>query len=481
MRGRPLFPYEKASVKIDKGGLEARLILVPVPKEAPDTGFWRPSMAELELILREQGINAPIDQASMKSALEQVAEGLRVEAVAARGMAPKPGKDGWLEILVDLTGPIPPAQAEGGSVDFRSSSLIRNVNAGQPLAVVHPPAVGKTGLDVWGKILPSVPGRNYEPRLGANIKRASHDPNLLVSATDGHVRIREEILEVEECFLVQGDVAYASGNITFPKSVLVNGDVKAGFSVEAGGDVEIEGLVEDCIIKAKGKVLIRGGFTGTGKGLVEAKGEIAVGHLRNQVVRGEADVLVAKEAVNSRISSRGRVTVNGLLAGGKTQALKSITCQVIGTETGTPTLLEAGYDYALAEEMAAMRKELADMGRYAKKIEDGLRHLHDLEKLNRGLERWSIELVFEMERMKAKVDAKIVSLRSRFAELENQLDNETDAVIVVRKKAFPGTVIKIGHDVFRVEEPLDGPKSFRNKAGIIEMKSEGSARSEGAP
>jgi uncharacterized protein len=468
-----VLPYGKPPVNVGKGGLEARMTLVPVAKDAPDSGFWIPSFAELEMILREEGVNAPLDRTEVQAGIDKVKEGLRAEVVAARGRAPEPGKDGWVEFLVDLSGPIPPAQADGGNVDLKSSSLIRGVKSGQPLALVHPPRVGRAGLDVFGKILPSQPGRKAEPKIGANVARASHDPNLLVSGTDGHVRLREGRLEVEECFLVPSDVDYASGNINFAKSVLVQGDVKSGFTVEAGGDIEVQGMVEDCRLVAQGGIFIRGGFTGSGKGRLDAKGEVALAHLRNQEVRSGSDVNIAREAVNSRIQCRGRVRVDGLLAGGKTQALHGILCQVAGTETGTPTLLEAGFDFTVAEEMAGIRAELADMGKYAKKLQEGLKHLHDLERLNRGLEKWSVELIFEMERMKSKVDAKITALRGRFSELEAMAGATHDATITVRRKAYPGTVIKIGDDVMRVEEALDGPKTFRNKEGIIEMHSDG--------
>lgn len=468
-----MVPFNKPLVRIEKGGLEARIVLVPQEKDPPGSGFWRPSVAEIEVILREEGVNAPLDQAAVSQGLDMVANGVRVEVIVAKGRGPEPGKDGWLEVLVDLSGPIPPAQDEVGHVDLRSTSLIRNVKAGQPLAMVHPPAAGKAGLDVRGKIIPSKPGKNFEPRFGANVQRAPQDPNLLVAATEGHARLQDGRLVVEECFQVGGDVDYASGNIAFAKSVQIAGDVKAGFTVEAGGDVEVQGMVEDCIIKAEGGVFIRGGFTGSGKGLIESKGEVTLAHLRNQTVRCESHLTVAKESINGRVQCRGKVVVNGLLAGGRIQAMLSIQCMQAGTETGTLTLLEAGFDYTAAEEMAAIRKELGEMGRYATKLEDGLKHLHDLERINRGLERWSIEMVFESERMKDKVDSKIAALRDRFSVLEDKAGDGQGAVIVVRKKAYPGTVIKIGPDMFRVEEVLEGPRSFRSRQGLIEMRSEG--------
>ncbi len=278
------------------------------------------------------------------------------------------------------------------------------------------------------------------------------------------------VVEVQEFYLVDGDVDYASGNIAFPKSVQVRGDVKAGFAVESGGDVEILGLVEDCTVKAKGQVLVRGGFTGQGKGLLEGSGEIVLGYVRNQAVRGEGSIRVGKEAINSRMQSRHSILVDGLLAGGKIQARQGIECQVAGTETGTPTLLEAGYDYTLAEEMAKIREDMEKLGKHVRKLEDGLRHIHDMEKLNRGLDPWAIDLVFEMEGMRAKVEAKVKTLRDRYGALERNTGDPGNATITVRRKAFPGVVVKIGREVFLVDEALAGPKTFFAKDGAIQMR-----------
>ncbi len=263
-------------LRVEKGGLEARLRLVPVKTETG--GYVVPSLAEIEIYLKEKGVRAPMDVASVEAGFERLAHGLSAEPIAARGKPPLPGKDGTMEFLIDFgTGFVPPS-AEAGAVDMRAS-LIRTVAPGQPLALVHPPTAGLPGLDVFGQMVASQPGKVLQPRLGANTMRSEHDANLIVAKTLGHARLRDGVVEVEEFYLVKGDVDYASGNVAFPKSVQVGGDVKAGFAVEAGGDVEIQGLVEDCSVKAQGKVLVRGGFTGQGKGVVQARGEISLGYL----------------------------------------------------------------------------------------------------------------------------------------------------------------------------------------------------------
>ncbi|MDB5103478.1 MAG: hypothetical protein JWP91_1167 [Fibrobacteres bacterium] len=454
-------------MRIEKGGLEARLLLAPVRKETGD--HLVPSLSEIEVFLKEKGVKAPADLASLEAAFARLAEGMNAEPIAARGTPPVPGKDGYLECLIDFSGGFAPATAEGGSVDMRSS-VILNVDPGQPLAVVHPPSAGVPGLDVFGRLVASAPGKVCNPRLGNNTRRSEHDPNLIVADTMGHVRQVDGTIEVQEFYLVDGDVDYASGNIAFGKSVLVRGDVKAGFTVEAGGDLEVTGLVEDCSVKAQGILVVKGGFTGKGNGQMHAHGDIGLGYVRNQQVRGDASIRINREAVNSRLQARQSVIVNGLLAGGRAQARYSIECQVAGTETGTPTHLEAGFDYTIAEELSGIRGEMDKMGRYARKLEDSLRQISDVEKLNRSMEPWSIELMFELEGMRGKVDAKIRQLRDRFGHLESQATLTESATITIRNKAFPGVVMKIGKEMYLVDEVISGPKTFFAKDGAIHMR-----------
>jgi uncharacterized protein (DUF342 family) len=454
-------------LRVEKGGLEARLRLAPVRTETG--GYVLPSLAEIEVFLKEKGVKAPMDAAAVEACFERLAHGLTAEPVAARGKPPVPGKDGTMEFLIDLESGFVPTSADAGAIDLRAS-LIHTVSPGQPLAVLHPPTAGLPGLDVFGNLVGSIPGKALEPRLGANTMRSEHDANLIVAKTLGHARLQGGVIEVEEFYLVPGDVDYASGNIAFPKSVHVRGDVKAGFAVEAGGDVEIEGLVEDCSVKARGKLLVKGGFTGQGKGTVQAGGEISLGYVRNQAVRGEESIRVAKEAVNSRMQSRQSVLVNGLLAGGKVQARHAVECQVAGTETGTPTHLEAGFDYILAEEMADIRGQMEKMGKYSRKLEESLRHIHDMERMNRGLDPWAIDMVFQMETMRSQVEAKIRALRDKYSVLDRLSGTSDSAFITVHRKAYPGVVLKIGREIMLVDEVLTGPKTFFAENGAIQIR-----------
>jgi uncharacterized protein len=458
---------DRQELKVANGGMEVHLTLVPMSKETG--GHVVPSLAELEMWIREQGIKSELDLAAIKTAIDRAKEGLTAEAIASRGRPPRQGQDGYIEYLMDYGNAVAPKLSDAGTVDLRAS-LIRNVKPGDPLAIIHSPTAGEPGLDIWGKWVPATAGKALEPRLGANTQKSPNDLNLVIAQTAGHVRLVEGVLEVQEFYLVPGDIDYGTGNIAFEKSVLIQGDVKSGFSVDAGGDLEVTGLVEDCLIKSQGKVRIGGGFTGQGKGLIQARGDVQIGYIRNQHVKSEKTIMVQKEAVNSRLQARQSITVSGLLAGGRVQARYAIECQVAGTETGTPTQIEAGYDFTINEEKVSLRVEMDRMGKYAKKLADSIRQIHNMEKLNRGLEPWSIELMFEIEGGRSKVEAKINALRERFALLDAQASNPERATVTVHRKAFSGVVIKIGKDMFLIDEPLQGPKTFYAKDGVIQVR-----------
>src|SRR5690606_28341905 len=157
---------------------------------------------------------------ALEAALEHLSRGMRAEPIAAVGVEPVAGENGYLEALVDLEPSFVPTGSEGGTIDMRAS-LIHNVVPGQPLAVIHPPTAGRPGLDVCGGLVPANPGEPLNLKLGRNTRRAEHDPNLIVAESAGHARLMDGMVDIQEFYLVDGDVDYGTGNISFGKSVLV--------------------------------------------------------------------------------------------------------------------------------------------------------------------------------------------------------------------------------------------------------------------
>ncbi len=444
--------------------MEALLTLVPIFKEIG--GHHVASLAELEVWIREQGIQSDLDLSAIHGAIEKASEGLTADAVISRGLPPQTGNDGYIEYLIDFGQAMAPTVSDVGTIDLRAS-LIRYIQPGEPLAIIHPPETGNPGLDVFGKPVPALPGKVFMPKLGVNVQKSANDSNLILAISGGHARLIDGLLEIQDFYQVAGDVDYGTGNVNFGKSVLIKGDVKSGFSVDSGGDLEILGLVEDCQVTSLGKIFIKGGFTGQGKGVMQARGDISLGYVRNQHVKSERTILIYKESLNSKLQARHSVAINGLVAGGKVQARYAIECQIAGSDTGTPTELEAGFDFSTEEEMAGIRLEMEKMGNFNRKLGESLRHIQDLEKLNRGLDSRNIELMFEMEGYRLKVEAKTKNLQERFSFLENLESNLESASVTIHRMVFPGVVVKIGKEKFQVVESMSGPSTFFVKNGEI--------------
>ena len=107
----------------------------------------------------------------------------------------------------------------------------------------------------------------------------------------GHLEYTNGIIGIGKQLIISGDVGPETGSITFDGAVAVYGTVLAGFSVNATGDISIEG--NEGVTNAKeiqssqGDIYIKGGVFGGGMTIVEAKGDIFIKHANNCKLYGD--------------------------------------------------------------------------------------------------------------------------------------------------------------------------------------------------
>ena len=174
----------------------------------------------------------------------------------ARGAEPVDGENAEISMVKDFKNNLAPEITDDGLVDFKELNLISPIEQGEILQVRTPPTPGVPGTDVFGRKIQSRPGEDKKFLRGQNTA-VSEDGTKLVATTEGflHVGTRGEI-SVRPVYTVNGDVDYSTGNVKYKADVLVRGDVRAGFSIKAGGDVRIYGAVEDAEVEAGGSVII---------------------------------------------------------------------------------------------------------------------------------------------------------------------------------------------------------------------------------
>ncbi len=273
------------------------------------------------------------------------------EYIIARGKRPVPGKNGYLEFKIDISGKAhyfaPTESDDDLPVDYKSAIGLPVVARGECICVVHKPTAGSDGYDINGKLLTASDGKAVQINLGSGV--AYDDSGTRVMSTeDGRPIYQNDKLSVTPIYEIRGDICFETGNINFDGHVVILGSVQDTFSVEAES-IEIKGCVGDSFIKARKELIIYGGVNGKNTesekaGYIKCQGDVLVKYLNDCNLEVDGDLVVRKEIVNSAVKCNGRVNA-ACIIGGVTTTLKGLDVAVLGSQLGVPTAVEVGVNY----------------------------------------------------------------------------------------------------------------------------------------
>jgi uncharacterized protein (DUF342 family) len=431
---------------------------------------WTVTLDMVRASLREQGVICMLPEPDIQAALDRFNHDRLPQTLQiARGRAPAPAQEGQVLQLIDPE-PQAPEPGPDGSIDFKHFSFFRTVEKGDRLARIIPPRPGEAGMDVHGQALPPPPAPPFECELGRNTAFAKDDPQIVEAAKPGRLGFRKGMPEVVEVLDVSGDVSLKTGHISFPGAVKVSGDVHGKMKIDAVGDVEVVGAVEDSFIQSDGAIVVRGGVNGSNGGLIKSRlSSVTIGYLHNQRIESHSHIVVYNEIINSQLFARqsiamryGRYSVLGghLLAG------ESMDLFNVGSEAAIKTILEVGKDFEVEAEMAAKNRRLQENS-------SDLDFLRDMdEQLARilRLRRSSDEDLLLHKRVQGGVEILerwIGGLKKDLGELSRRLYTSDPCEILIRGIIHPGTVIRWRDHVLVVPGPLVNRKwIFREKSPL---------------
>jgi uncharacterized protein (DUF342 family) len=302
------------------------------------------ALAEAEAVLAAAGVVHGIDPAR----LADLAQGpFRGPRLVARGTPPEHGWDATIQWLdpghTGAVGLHAPQVLDDGRIDYRDLGEEATVTAGAVLALkaAAVPA-GRPGRSVCGQELPARPGRDVAlaPHAGPGTE-VSTDGTMLRAVTAGLVVRSGPRLSVTAVRTVAGDVDFKTGNVVFDGSVVVRGDVRAGFRVKATGSIQVDGEVSDAVLESDGDVQVTGGIVGQ-LAVMRAGGALRAGHLRSAEVTAEGPITVKSEVWQCYVVSRENVCVTGRIVGGEVIARTGVVAQTLGAAAGTPTAITVG-------------------------------------------------------------------------------------------------------------------------------------------
>ncbi len=443
-------------IKVSRNRMAALLTLVPPQGGASLT------MEQLRAQLSEHGVKAGVKDDALALAL---AKGQVDELEVAEGQLAVNGEHTRFDTLVpDSTDRHPRVNAHG-LIDYRDLGDLVVVREGTPLMRRIPPTPGVPGFDVTGQVLSPKPGTSwpFAPGLkGVELDRS--DPDLLLASVVGQPVIVARGVKVDPN-VVFPQVDMATGNVKFDGAVNIKGDVKEGMHVYSTGDVFVGGAVEAATIEAGGNVVIKGGVIGRNEyngrdsgregwfnAKVTAKGSISARFAENAFLEADVDVMLEDYAMHSEINALNHVVIGkpgtrkGRCMGGHTKATISIRVAESGSSAGLHTVLAAGYNPLVTEEMATLTQSIQKHEAEIINLQKIIDFMHQHPERDRDGLLARAAITQELHQ------GQILELQLELANLKDALTMADDAQVNVDVTIHGGTEIHVGGKVWTTAE-----------------------------
>lgn len=267
------------------------------------------------------------------------------ELIVAKGRYSKNGRDGYVKFLVDVTSKpqfVPEPSDGSKTVDYRNAMRVSLVEANQKLAEIVPPTQGENGTSVKGSTMAPAPGNPTRVGIGEGVEQRG---NEIYAKVAGAPSYREGLVSVRKIYEINGDVSYSTGNINFPGTVIIKGDVLDDFEVNAQENIIIQGLVNASKITAGGYIQCLGGIFGKSKAEVRANGFVEARFADSCTISSDADITVSKDILHCKVYSLGLVKCAGSILGGEVMGMKGVECSEVGSDSGSKTIVSIRKHY----------------------------------------------------------------------------------------------------------------------------------------
>jgi uncharacterized protein (DUF342 family) len=408
--------------------------------------------------LRSAGVVAGVKEERIAKYLEDM--NYSQPLVAAEGVAPRNGRDAFIDYKVRITNSIDFSQFDG-NIDFKELNLIENVVVGQLLALKVPAEKGVPGRTVLNRVVPARSGKDTQFRHGEGTI-LSENGQELTAEKNGQVVMKATKICVEEILVIKGDVDNNTGNIVMLGSVMITGSVLDNFTVKASGNIEVRGTVQKASLEAEGDIIIRQGVNGRDEARIETTGgSVFTKMVHSAKIIADKNVIVAEEILHSRVDGGKMVYCNGKRAqivGGVIRAGEEINARVIGAESYTKTELHVGMNPKVLQQFSDLQGLLDKTKEESASIEKDLATLQHKKKTGQLPKDQEERYQMYMGR-KDKLDKREGEVTLELEELKAYLGMlEQHGKVCVEKTIYPGIEIYIKDQKFKVSDEYTNAK-----------------------
>jgi len=382
--------------------------------------------------------------------------------ILAEAIPPQTGEKARIETYVKINPRSKAMKKEDGSMNYYELGEICSATVSQELYRRIPPTIGKPGKDVYGDEIPGIPGRDLKIVLGHGTKRDENNPDLVIAAIEGEVLIKNGIMQISEVHTVIGDIDFSTGNIRFKGSIKIYGTVKSGFEVHGDGTIEITGNVEDAIVNGGNDVIVQGGCTGSGEGIVRAKRDVFVKFVENQRIEADRDIIINGDSYHATLLAGKSVLAKGkkgTIVGGKCEAKSYVEANIFGSVASPATIIKIGIDPKLTEKLKVIESDIVKNQDSIDQIEKSIAFIYRQKIDANGVLPPDKQVLLEKLELAQKTMPD--KLKALINEKENLLKEQkyiNKAYAFAYKGVFPKVQVHIGNQWITIEDNLGSSK-----------------------
>lgn len=442
------------------------ILFLSLPKE-DKREFLKRFLEEYSIIkemLRSHGITNILD-------VPQIQENL---LIIAQGIKPVPAETDRIEILLPYKRFLleeeekKVEEPESEEKDLRELyQRIICIKAGEKLAQYYPPKIGQPGLDIFNQEIspPTITHPTYT--LGENLILKEETGEILAQKS-GVLQFKNGVLHVIPNYVLRGDVDFSVGNIHFiGEELVIVGDIKHGFLVEAEGNLRITGSTENKVqLKVKGECRIDGILRGHDTEL-EVTNNLWIKTIEYAKITALGNVYIDKYSFYGRIHCKGYLYGSEMkLYGGTYEVEKGLFCKELGGRD-TKTIVIMGAYRDKLEKLKKLRSEAELLEKLLEQIEVGI------AKAEKVVAQGNVDkerILLELSKRKLLAKNQLLKIKQSIEEIENSLKEAKKARIVVEGVIYPNVTIEFLEKVLEINEEKRGPFTiFLNEEGEITL------------
>ena len=376
-----------------------------------------------------------LDLQSLKDKINyfyESASELPVFLTVAEGVKPVDACPCRVNLFVELENK--PSDMDSDRVNYADFTSYCMVQQDQKFAEVFKPTPGIPGQDVFGHAIQPSSSDSLHLEIGERIFGQDCGEKTILIATDsGCLIYGDNKISVTDSLIVPGNVGPETGKIAKgPSSVIVQGNIQSGYTVECDDTLIVEGSIEaGARVRCRSLTVYKGIFGH--KSDIVVSGDAEIGYIQSASLRVLGNLSVTRYIMESNITCRGNLKIEGCgisgkergsLIGGQISVLGSASIHSIGSYS-EPTSIACGIDSRIHEKLVLCQTAITALNAEAAKIQKTIGFdLSDPEVIN---------TIKEMpESKRNEISEKLIRVRQilgQASEYEQQCD-------IARQKTF---------------------------------------------